>query len=193
MDLILRDNIGKLSRMPWRLCIDVECLIILRSSLAAVAPEEGCALLIGESSSQWSIRQVWPCCNVWKPGLLAFPEPERNGAADPLERPSRCTRFALDPREQIAAQRWARARGWQVLGSAHSHPGGQPVPSAIDRRWAAAAGVMLIDAGRGGLAAWWLQGPSPDAVHALPLVTCHTIPAQPHSPCLGDDGTSSPS
>ena len=179
--------------MPWRLCIDVECLIILRSSLAAVAPQEGCALLIGESSSQWSIRQVWPCCNVWKPGLSAFPEPERSGAADPLERPSRCTRFALDPREQIAAQRWARARGWQVLGSAHSHPGGQPVPSAIDRRWAAAAGVMLIDAGRGGLAAWWLQGPSPDAVHALPLVTCHTIPAQPHSPCFGDDGTSSPS
>lgn len=179
--------------MPWGLCINVECLIILRSSLAAVAPEEGCALLIGESSSQWSIRQVWPCCNVWKPGLSAFPEPERSGAADPLERPSRCTRFALDPREQIAAQRWARARGWQVLGSAHSHPGGQPVPSAIDRRWAAAAGVMLIDAGRGGLAAWWLQGPAPDAVHALPLVTSHTIPAQPHSPCFGDDGTSSPS
>ena len=58
MDLILRDNIGKLSRMPWQLCIDVECLMILRSSLEAVAPEEGCALLIGESSSELSLIHI---------------------------------------------------------------------------------------------------------------------------------------
>ena len=179
--------------MPWRLHMDVECLMILKSSLKAVAPEEGCALLIGQMTTECRIRQVWPCCNVWTPGLPGFPEQESRRVGDPLAVPSRCSRFALDPREQIAAQRWARARGWQVLGSAHSHPGGEPVPSAIDRRWAAAAGVMLIDAGGGGLAAWWLQGPSPGDVRSLPLVTCHTTPAQPNFPCLRDDGTSSPS
>ncbi len=34
----------------------------------------------------------------------------------------RDSRFALDPREQIAAQRWARLRGLEVLGVCHSHP-----------------------------------------------------------------------
>ena len=39
----------------------------------------------------------------------------------------------------------------------HSHPGGDPSPSSIDRCWVAADGVMVIDAGPGGLAGWWME------------------------------------
>ena len=132
--------------------------MILRASLRAVSPEEGCALLLGESSPELNVRFVWPCCNVWHPGFGGFSDViSVDGDQAPVS-VSRRSRFALDPREQIAAQRWSRQRGWRVLGSAHSHPEGDPVPSVLDRQWAACAGVMLIDAGVSGVRAWWLQG-----------------------------------
>ena len=176
MDLMLADLIDKPPQMPWRLCFDRDCLIVLRKSLHAVTPEEGCALLLGDSGPEARVRVVWPCCNVWCPGLQGLEEhPGRGGGV----LPSRQTRFALDPREQIAAQRWGRQRGLHVVGSAHSHLGGAPRPSENDRRWAAADGVVVIDAGSGGLAGWWMERStpgrgsdpvSPAKVHPLPLV-----------------------
>ncbi len=74
----------------------------------------------------WRIRRIWPCRNIWEPVV------------------ERAQRFAIDPREQLLAQRWARERGWQVLGSAHSHPASQPVPSRIDRLLAFTPTLMLI-------------------------------------------------
>ena len=62
------DLIGKPLQMPWRLRFDRDCLIVLRRSLLAVAPEEGCALLLGDSGWDPRVRVVWPCCNVWRPG-----------------------------------------------------------------------------------------------------------------------------
>ena len=160
--------------MPCRLRIDLDCLMILRASLKAVSPDEGCALLLGHSSPDPHVRFVWPCCNVWRPGFGGFSDAISGDGDQAPVVASRRSRFALDPLEQIAAQRWSRRRGWQVLGSAHSHPGGQPVPSALDRQWAACEGVMLIDAGPSGVRAWWLQGPGKGEPHkpvsALPMV-----------------------
>ena len=109
----------------------------------AAAPEEGCALLLG-GRDPWCVRRIWPCLNAWDP---------------PAERRRR---FALDPREQLLAQKWARSRGLVVLGSAHSHPLSEPVPSALDRSLAFTPTLMLI-LGQGGpegesrhLACWWL-------------------------------------
>ena len=176
MDLMLADLIDKLPQMPWRLRFDRDCLIVLRKSLHAVTPEEGCALLLGNSGPEVRVHVVWPCCNVWRPGLQGLEEHQGRGGGGP---PSRQTRFALDPREQIAAQRWGRQRGLHVVGSAHSHPGGAPRPSGNDRRWAAADGVVVIDAGSGGLAGWWMERStprhgfdlaSPAKVYSLPLV-----------------------
>ena len=150
--------------MPCRLRIDLDCLMVLRASLGAVSPEEGCALLLGESAPDLNVRFVWPCCNVWRPGFGGFNDAITGDRDQSLVSASRRSRFALDPREQIAAQRWSRHRGWRVLGSAHSHPGGQPVPSALDRQWAASEGVVLIDAGAAGIRAWWLQGPGQEEV-----------------------------
>ena len=53
-------------------------------------------------------------------------------------------RFRIDPREQLLAQKWARARGLEVLGSLHSHPASPPLPSATDRSMTFAPTLMLI-------------------------------------------------
>jgi len=128
---------------PAELCIGRQALTLLEAVLVAAAPEEGCALLLG-GRDPWCVRRVWPCLNVWEP------------AAD------RCRRFALDPREQLLAQKWARTRGLSVLGSAHSHPLSEPVPSALDRSLAFTPTLMLIlgqgpvAGGARSLACWWL-------------------------------------
>lgn len=133
---------------------------MLEVVLPAAAPEEGCALLLGRRNP-WRVDHVWPCLNVWEPSG------------------ERRRRFALDPREQLQAQKWARARSLTVLGSAHSHPLSAPVPSALDRSLAFGPTVMLIlgqadgaaapllsvpplsEPGAWSLACWWLpeQGP----------------------------------
>ena len=45
--------------------------------------------------------------------------------------------FNIDPREQLAAIRAARANGWAMLGNWHSHPSTPSRPSAEDIRLAA--------------------------------------------------------
>jgi proteasome lid subunit RPN8/RPN11 len=109
--------------------------------LARAAPEEGCALLLGERRDPrgvWRLARLWPCLNVWP---------------RPAERPRR---FAIDPREQLLAQRWSRERGLEVLGHAHSHPGSAPVPSAADRRLCVTPALMLIQGADGEQRIWWL-------------------------------------
>ena len=173
--------------------------MILRVSLGAVSPEEGCALLLGESAADISVRFVWPCCNVWRPGFGGFSDVVTTHGDQAKAAPSRQSRFALDPREQIAAQKWSRQRGWRILGSAHSHPGGKPVPSAVDRQWAAGDGIMLIDAGAAGVRAWWLsgagQGVSNRSMNALSLVVDHKPvdhKAIDHKAMVGDTVKSCP-
>ena len=124
---------------PTGLAADGGVLIVLGRLLAAAHPEEGCALLLGEAgSSLWQICWLWPCCNVW-------PRPEE-----------RSERFAIDPREQLVAQRWARERGWQVLGVAHSHPSSAPVPSRTDCSLCLPPALMVIQGVEAELLAWWL-------------------------------------
>ena len=52
------------------------------------------------------------------------------------------TRFEIDPQALIDAHRIARGGGPQVLGYFHSHPSGDPVPSATDRASAAHDGAI---------------------------------------------------
>ncbi|MCP9891128.1 M67 family metallopeptidase [Cyanobium sp. Aljojuca 7D2] len=126
-------------------------LTVLRQILACAGPEEGCALLLGQRLGDgWRLDWVWPCCNVW-------PVPNE-----------RCRHFAIDPREQLLAQKWGRQRGLELLGSAHSHPTSEAVPSASDCRLSALPALMVI-LGAGSqhqtpeqdqeLVAWWLPEP----------------------------------
>jgi proteasome lid subunit RPN8/RPN11 len=119
----------------------------LRRLLAQPAPEEGCALLLGERCDPeglWRLRRLWPCLNVW-------PRPAQ-----------RRRRFAIDPREQLLAQRWGRERGLEVLAHAHSHPHSAPVPSAADRRLCVTPALLLIQGPDGEQRIWWLaEGAAP--------------------------------
>lgn len=168
MNKLLRLN----AQMPQALVVGEQQLIILGAVLAVAAPQEGCALLLGPVlEAQWCVAAVWPCLNVWQP------EHER------------LTRFTLDPREQLQAQRWARQRGWQVHGAAHSHPQGPLRPSATDRALTLAPALMVIgapslsggaDARELPLRAWWLD-PDPE-VEPAPLAL------RIGAPSSGDDG-----
>jgi proteasome lid subunit RPN8/RPN11 len=109
-------------------------LTVAQRVVAVAAPEEACGLLLG---CRWRVGLLWPCRNVW------IPAEERQ------------RRFAIDPREQLLAQKWARQRGWEVLGALHSHPQGEPVPSATDRGLAVAPALVVIQ-GVAELACWWL-------------------------------------
>ena len=130
--------------VPDEISCGWKVLTVLRGVVQASAPEEGCALLLGP---RWKVRQVWPCRNVW------VPVEERR------------RRFAIDPREQLLAQKWARQRGWHVLGSLHSHPEGEAVPSATDRALTMPPALMVIQA-PSQLACWWL----PEEGDPRPLV-----------------------
>ncbi len=143
------------SQAPAQLRSDLGLLTVLRQILASAAPQEGCALLLGERFGErchdgWRIRLIWPCCNIW-------PVPEE-----------RCCRFAIDPREQLLAQKWGRARGLEVLGAAHSHPRSPAVPSSTDHNLTLRPALMLIlghDPAQDQhlalreLVAWWLPEP----------------------------------
>jgi proteasome lid subunit RPN8/RPN11 len=133
------------SDWPERLVVDSHQLTVLRAVLAAVAPREGCALLLGHPAGAGAgdqaaarLQLIWPCLNVW-------PQSEQ-----------RCERFAIDPREQLMAQKWGRQRGWQVLGTAHSHPSSAAIPSPTDCAWAFTPALMLILGASGELRAWWI-------------------------------------
>jgi len=139
---------------PERIAARAELLTVLERWFRAAAPAEACALLIGRRQGPlWRLERVWPCCNIWP---------------DPLER---AHRFAIDPREQLLAQRWARGLGLELLGSAHSHPASAPLPSTTDLALTASPALMLIwgplqPAAAAGPRCWWLEDP-PAAPRAL--------------------------
>ena len=54
--------------------------------------------------------------------------------------------FAIDPAAHIALSRAARAKGREIAGCYHSHPGGVAAPSARDRENGAQGFVWLIAA-----------------------------------------------
>ena len=142
-----------------------DCLTVLKSTLTSVAPLEGCALLIGKQKKSGllkaedaiQINMIWPCCNIWKSNIFGLQESPKKQNSVLKEDLSRQNRFAIDPREQLIAQRWARERNWQILGSAHSHPKGEPIPSSIDLYWNFSPGIMVIIGQFGGIRAWWMS------------------------------------
>ena len=136
------------SQAPEQIRADLHLLIVLRRILASAEPEEGCALLLGRRFDvAWQLCLVWPCCNVW-------PLPQQ-----------RCRRFAIDPREQLQAQKWGRGQGLELLGSAHSHPTNEAVPSSTDLSLCGISTLMVILGAQnlgGELVAWWLpEAPAP--------------------------------
>jgi [CysO sulfur-carrier protein]-S-L-cysteine hydrolase len=124
---------------PDHIVFGRKALTVAGRLVAAAGREEACALLLGP---RWRVDLVWPCRNIWTPAA------------------ERRRRFAIDPREQLLAQKWGRRRGWEVLGSLHSHPGGTAVPSATDRALAVPPALLVIQ-GVAEMACWWLPEEGP--------------------------------
>jgi len=108
--------------------MDVEvtsaALAAMRAAARAAHPREACGILLGE---QRRIIEARPAANV-------HPAPE--------------THFEIDPQALVDAHRAARSGGPDVVGYFHSHPVGEPAPSATDRASAAGDGrVWAILAG----------------------------------------------
>ena len=145
------ERIGGEPIVPSKLLLNGRCLTVLERTLQAVWPEEGCALLVGGPAADGSLRlnQVWPACNRW--GMDGIPAPWGDSGSG-----ARNSNFCLDPREQLAAQRWSRQHQQRIIGVAHSHPTGEPVPSSADQRRGAPLQLMLILCAKRQLGAWWL-------------------------------------
>jgi len=106
------------------LLISAQALSAMRAAARAAHPREACGLLLGEGGR---IMQAVETRNV-------HPAPE--------------TRFEIDPQALIDAHRAARNGAPQIIGYFHSHPVGEPVPSATDCAMAAGDGrVWAIIAG----------------------------------------------
>jgi desampylase len=119
-----------MAKMPQ---ISTELLARLLAEAERTAPRECCGLLLGRGDRIEALN------------------PARNVAADPLHR------FEIDPETLLAAHKAARAGGPEVIGYYHSHPSGEPVPSARDREEAGGDRRLwaIVAAGRVG---FWRDG-----------------------------------
>ena len=142
-----------------------DCLKVLSHTLLATSPEEGCALLIGSHKQSIGLKQentlqvhmIWPCCNIWEPNKFNLLESKKNLNSTVQERLSKENRFVIDPREQLHAQRWARKHHLMIIGSAHSHPQGNALPSLVDFKCTISPGAMVIIGKFGEGRAWWIE------------------------------------
>lgn len=102
----------------------------IRAAAAGAAPEECCGLLFGTR------------------GVIRHAQRTKNVAAD------RRRHFEIDPQALVDAHRAARAGGPAIVGYYHSHPTGQPEPSATDRAHAPHDGNVWAIAAQGAVAFW---------------------------------------
>ena len=110
----------------------------MRAAAAAAHPSEACGILLG---TRGRITEAREARNV---------------------HPAPATHFEIDPQALIDAHRAARAGGLAVIGYFHSHPVGEPVPSATDCACAAGDGKVwaIISAGTisSGDVRFWTDG-----------------------------------
>jgi proteasome lid subunit RPN8/RPN11 len=108
----------------------------IRQEAARAYPNEGCGALVGPAEGE--VRE-------------SLPLPNR-------EEGSPRTRFSVSPRDYMAVEDAAEARGARLLGFWHSHPDHPARPSATDRQYAwegLLTLVIAVDGGRpGDITAW---------------------------------------
>jgi proteasome lid subunit RPN8/RPN11 len=119
----------------------VEAAETIRREAARAYPAEGCGALVGFPTG--AVREALPLPNV--------------------EASSPRTRFTVSPRDYLAVEERADARGLLLLGFWHSHPDHPARPSATDRAhaWPGLLTVVIaVDRGAPGeMTAWDVPGP----------------------------------
>jgi len=174
-----RPNKAKLMGVPSHIEFQKDSERILRCTLLAVTPQEGCALLIGESvelqtehkPNVFKLQLIWPCCNIWISGFHDHVDTSLETKVQQPIKTSRENRFALDPYEQLSAQKWARSKNLKVLGAAHSHKASPPIPSETDLSWNQSPNLMIIlNANTKEMRAWWVSHPKDSLPLRIPLI-----------------------
>jgi proteasome lid subunit RPN8/RPN11 len=110
----------------------------IRTHAEDAYPEECCGLLLGTwnvEHDQRSVHAVLPKTNQWTIEVSSFTETdsEIDSASSTV---SKHSRYWIDPKDLMEAQRYGRDRGWVILGVYHSHPDAPAVPSERDRQLA---------------------------------------------------------
>lgn len=95
--------------------------IVVETEALSAYPHECCGILFGQdiSTPEGKVRQivrVLPVANAWD---------------DVNERERR---FSIDPKQLMAAEKFAEAMGVSVIGFFHSHPSGDAAASEFDRQ-----------------------------------------------------------
>ena len=108
-------------------------------------------------------RNCFPdeCCGLiaTEDGAIRFAYPLTNAAPSSVS-------FTVAPEEHFGALRHAESNGWEISGVFHSHPRGEPVPSATDVAMAWDPDWVHLIAARGEIEAFRIQG---GVVEALPI------------------------
>jgi proteasome lid subunit RPN8/RPN11 len=140
----------------------------IRLEAARCYPNEGCGALLGRTTRHVS-------------ETLALPNEETGSPR---------TRFTVSPRDYLAVEGSADARGLLLLGFWHSHPDHPARPSTTDRTFAwpgLLTIVIAVEAGEPGeLTAWDVPGPDqPFRQLDLDVSPDHVGPERPSSPQWG--------
>ena len=143
---------------------ETEC--VLSRFLKAAEPAEGCAILIGQKNNSsrddkttfWEVQHIWNCQNIW--GQQESKLIDQNKSIFTNEKNIQLSKkncFEIDPKDQIASQKWARKNNLEVLCCAHSHPLGENRPSEMDLFLHQSPGLMVISNKDRNLKAWWIK------------------------------------
>lgn len=105
-----------------RVLVPREVIDVILEHARGCLPDECCGLLLGQDLD---VTRAWPA---------------RNELASP-------TRYRVDPRDYVAALRFGRGRGLDVVGAYHSHPTSTALPSRTDTAESAGAEFLYIIVG----------------------------------------------
>ena len=139
---------------------------VLSRFLKAEEPKEGCCILIGKTNSSvkdhkrniWEVTHIWNSRNIWGEQESQLIDQYKNiFSKQKFMQSSKENYFEIDPKDQIASQKWARENELEVLCCAHSHPSGENKPSAMDLYFHQSPGLMVISNKNGDLKAWWIK------------------------------------
>ena len=113
--------------------LQTEHLAAIRDHAAADYPAECCGILLGQADGESKeVAETLPLPNLRR-------DQERAQEFVPLRDPGReseLNRYLIDPRQQLEAEKQARARGLAAIGYYHSHPDHPARPSEYDREHA---------------------------------------------------------
>ena len=115
----------------------------IKSHAERTYPEECCGLLLGrisglgEQADARFLDQIIAVENDWSPTMEDLPEKVKPDLTElpPSEKSplGKSRRYWIDPKDLLAAQKYARDLNLDIIGIYHSHPNHPAIPSECDR------------------------------------------------------------